>query len=44
MRAGSPQEREQGFARLSTQLKRSKTQYQTTKALDEKLFGENYEL
>ena len=36
--------REQGFAKLATQLKRSKTQYQPTQELDEKLFGENYEL
>ncbi len=42
--AASPTEREQGFAKLATQLKRSKTQYQTTRELDEKLFGENYEL
>jgi SNF2 family DNA or RNA helicase len=40
----SETEREKGFARLATQLKRSKTHYHTTKELDEKLFGENYEL
>ncbi|MGA6925268.1 MAG: C-terminal helicase domain-containing protein, partial [Desulfosarcina sp.] len=44
LQSASPAEREKGFARLATQLKRSKTQYQTTQALDEKLFGENYEL
>ncbi len=37
-------ERRQGFAKLATQLKRSKTQYKTTQELDKKLFGENYEL
>ena len=42
--AASSTEREQGFAKLAAQLKRSKTQYQTTRELDEKLFGENYEL
>ena len=40
----SATERKQGFAKLATQLKRSKTQYKTTQELDEKLFGENYEL
>jgi SNF2 family DNA or RNA helicase len=44
LQSASPAEREKGFARLATRLKRSKTQYQTTQALDEKLFGENYEL
>lgn len=42
--ATSATERMQGFAKLATQLKRSKTQYKTTQELDEKLFGENYEL
>jgi SNF2 family DNA or RNA helicase len=42
--AASATERKQGFAKLATQLKRSKTQYKTTQELDEKLFGENYEL
>jgi superfamily II DNA or RNA helicase len=42
--SASPTERETGFAKLAAQLKRSKTQYQTTRELDEKLFGENYEL
>lgn len=44
MQSASPQDRQKGFAQLATQLKRSKTQYETTKTLDEKLFGENYEL
>jgi SNF2 family DNA or RNA helicase len=44
LQSASPADREKGFARLATQLKRSKTQYKTTQALDEKLFGENYEL
>lgn len=42
--ATSATELKQGFAKLATQLKRSKTQYKTTQELDEKLFGENYEL
>ena len=44
LQSSSPTDREKSFAQLATQLKRSKTQYQTTQALDEKLFGENYEL
>ncbi len=40
----SPEDRQKGFAQLATQLKRSKTQYENTKTLDGKLFGENYEL
>jgi hypothetical protein len=39
-----PEERQKGFDRLATQIKRSKTRYHTTKELDEKLFGGNYEL
>jgi SNF2 family DNA or RNA helicase len=39
-----PEERQKGFDRLATQLKRSKTRYHTTRELDENLFGENYEL
>lgn len=39
-----PEERQKGFDQLATQLKHSKTRYNTTKVLDEKLFGENYEL
>ena len=35
---------EKGFSQLATRLKRAKTGYESTKALDEKLFGENYEL
>jgi SNF2 family DNA or RNA helicase len=33
-----------GFSQLGARLKRAKTGYESTKALDEKLFGENYEL
>lgn len=44
LQAASAEDRRKGFARLGTQLKRFKTQYETTKTLDEKLFGENYEL
>lgn len=40
----SSKERDKEFAKLATQLKRSKTQYKNTQVLDEKLFGENYEL
>ncbi len=40
----SQQEREQGFGQLAARLKRSKSQYEKTKELDEKLFGVNYEL
>ncbi len=35
---------EKGFYQLAAKLKRAKTGYENTKALDEKLFGENYEL
>lgn len=44
LQTSSPMERKKDFAKLATQLKRSKTRYETTKVLDEKLFGENYEL
>ena len=37
-------ERAKSFGQLAGQLKRLKTGYEKTKALDEKLFGENYEL
>jgi SNF2 family DNA or RNA helicase len=40
----SKKEREQGFDQLAGRLKRSKSQYEKTRALDEKLFGVNYEL
>jgi superfamily II DNA/RNA helicase len=35
---------EKGFSLLATRLKRAKTGYESTKALDERLFGENYKL
>jgi SNF2 family DNA or RNA helicase len=35
---------EKGFSQLATKLKRAKTGYESTKALDEKLFGANFEL
>jgi len=44
MQASSPTDRKKDFAKLGTQLKRSKTRYESTKVLDQKLFGENYEL
>ena len=37
-------ERRKGFGRLATQLVRSKSGYLKTRELDEKLFGETYEL
>jgi len=42
--SGSAEEREKGFGQLAGRLKRGKTGYQKTRELDEKLFGENYEL
>jgi len=42
--SGSEEEREKGFGQLAGRLKKAKTSYQKTKELDEKLFGENYEL
>jgi superfamily II DNA or RNA helicase len=44
MQSATPADRKKGFTQLAAELKRSKTQYQKTRALDEKLFGENYEL
>jgi len=40
----SEKEREQGFDALAARLQRSKIQYEKTRELDKKLFGENYEL
>ncbi len=42
--AVSEDDRQKGFDKLASSLKRQKTSYQKTKALDEKLFGENYEI
>jgi len=42
--AASDIERKQGYDQLAIQLKRSKEQYEKTKILDQKLFGENFEL
>lgn len=44
MQSATPADRKKGFTQLAVELKRSKTQYEKTRALDEKLFGENYEL
>jgi len=44
MNAASEKDRERGFNRLGSQIKRARTSYQKTKQLDEKLFGEDYEL
>jgi len=40
----SEAERKKRFGQLATRLKRNKAGYEKTKALDEKLFGENYEI
>ncbi len=42
--AASEEERDKEFAKLGTTMKRSKTQYDKTRELDEQLFGEDYEL
>ncbi|MBW2105496.1 MAG: DEAD/DEAH box helicase family protein [Deltaproteobacteria bacterium] len=42
--SGSEEERKTAFGQLGSMLKRAKTSYQKSKELDEKLFGENYEL
>jgi SNF2 family DNA or RNA helicase len=44
LKAEDETERKKEFGQLASQLKRSKTSYEKTKALDEKLFGETYEL
>ncbi|MBA3017569.1 MAG: SWF/SNF helicase family protein, partial [Desulfobacteraceae bacterium] len=42
--SASEKEKQKSFDQLAGILKRSKTSYNKTKELDEKLFGENYEL
>ncbi len=42
--SGSGDELKQAFDKLGSKLKRSRTEYEKTKSLDEKLFGENYEI
>jgi superfamily II DNA/RNA helicase len=42
--ASSDEKVEKGFSQLAAKLRRAKTGYESTKTLDEKLFGENYEL
>jgi SNF2 family DNA or RNA helicase len=42
--SSSEKERQKSFDQLASRLKRSKNLYKKTKELDEKLFGENYEL
>lgn len=44
MDAESDADRQQNFDKLAANLKRQKSSYLKTKVLDEKLFGENYEL
>ncbi len=44
LQSASPADRAKGFAQLAAELKRSKKQYEKTRTLDDKLFGENYEL
>ncbi|MBW2063409.1 MAG: DEAD/DEAH box helicase family protein [Deltaproteobacteria bacterium] len=42
--SGPGGDREKAFNRLGSRLKKAKTSYEKTKSLDEKLFGEDYEL
>ncbi len=42
--SGSGDELKKAFDKLGLKLKRSRTGYEKTKSLDEKLFGENYEI
>jgi SNF2 family DNA or RNA helicase len=42
--SSSEKEKQKSFDQLASRLKRSRTLYEKTKELDEKLFGENYEL
>ena len=42
--ASTEQERKKSFTGLGTRLKRAKTGYQKTRELDDKLFGDTYEL
>ncbi|WP_457551027.1 DEAD/DEAH box helicase [Desulfobacula sp.] len=44
MNSKTEQDREKSFASLGTKMKRAKTGYQKTRELDEKLFGDAYEL
>jgi SNF2 family DNA or RNA helicase len=42
--SATKQDREESFNSLGTKMKRAKTGYQKTRQLDEKLFGDSYEL
>ena len=44
IQSASDTERKKSFDQLAARLKRNKADYEKTKALDEKLFGEDYEL
>lgn len=44
LEAQSPEERKKGFNALGRKMKRARTGYEKTRELDEKLFGDNYEL
>jgi hypothetical protein len=44
IQSDSDTERKKGFDQLAARLKRSQAGYEKSKALDEKLFGEDYEL
>ena len=44
MEAQSQEERKKGFDALGTKMKRARTGYEKTRELDDKLFGDNYEL
>lgn len=42
--SGSMEDRENGFKALGSQMKRARTGYEKTRELDDKLFGDSYEL
>jgi hypothetical protein len=44
LNSGAEEDRKRAFKKLGSRLIRAKTGYQKTKELDEKLFGEDYEL
>ncbi len=44
LEAQSQEERQKGFDALGTKMKRARSGYEKTRELDEKLFGDTYEL
>lgn len=44
VQSDSDAERKKRFDQLAGRLKRNKASYEKTKTLDQKLFGENYEI